>query len=598
MNYFNLVKNIQDTALKHQFVQEFFEGDVYDIMNTKDRKYPTVILTTERIDDTNGYQTITASLFCIDRLTSDGVNKLEVQSICQTILQGILLKLESTYPEMTIQTESFVPFTEKFKDLCAGMYVECSLSYPSIICDDEVFTTKEIILKSNGIYDVIGYDRAIVSVETPTQSKELSISANGSYTVLPDEGYYLDELQLDIDVTLEPSDIFQSLYLSVQTPEIPTIGYLAMGGTTDLYLYGKIEVLNTPANVLQKLKTLSRMSNISPTLRYVEFGENNLIVLTSLSATFSDCSNITYIKFNKNNLQNITNLSNTFAGCENVESISFPENSLKNVKTLYYTFASCNKLTSLIFPEGSINQVINANHFFGGCSSLTSLTFPEGALTQVTNMSGAFEGCRSLTSISFPEGSLTNVKTIRSGFDFCYSLTEVIFPNGALTQTTVIDRLFYDCRNLERVYIQPGALSNLIEMYAAFRNCFNISEVIFYDGDLTNVEEMTSAFYDCENLQRLVFPQGALTQVTSANYVFGLRNSLTNLEIYNLPDKDLDTFGFANCTALTLQSLQNILNALPVTTSSYRRCTIGTTNLNKLSAADIQIATDKGWALA
>ena len=200
MNYFNLVKNIQDTALKHQFVQEFFEGDVYDIMNTKDRKYPTVILTTERIDDTNGYQTITASLFCIDRLTSDGVNKLEVQSICQTILQGILLKLESAYPEMTIQTESFVPFTEKFKDLCAGMYVECSLSYPSMICDDEVFTTKEIILKSNGIYDVIGYDRAIVSIETPVQSKELSISANGSYTVLPDEGYTLSSANVNVSV--------------------------------------------------------------------------------------------------------------------------------------------------------------------------------------------------------------------------------------------------------------------------------------------------------------------------------------------------------------------------------------------------------------
>ena len=59
-------------------------------------------------------------------------------------------------------------------------------------------STKEIILKSNGIYDVIGYDRAIVSVEIPVQSKELSISANGSYTVLPDEGYYLDELKLMI----------------------------------------------------------------------------------------------------------------------------------------------------------------------------------------------------------------------------------------------------------------------------------------------------------------------------------------------------------------------------------------------------------------
>lgn len=242
MNYFNLVKNIQDTALKHQFVQEFFEGDVYDIMNSKDRKYPTVILTTERIDDTNGYQTITASLFCIDRLTSDGVNKLEVQSICQTILQGILLKLESDYPEMTIQTESFVPFTEKFKDLCAGMYVECSLSYPSIICDDEVFTTKEIILKSNGIYDVIGYDRAIVSVETPTQSKELNISANGSYSVLPDEGYYLDELKLDVNVTpdLDFKYITQVGISITDNTALPEVYYPMFDNALSVGIAGKV----------------------------------------------------------------------------------------------------------------------------------------------------------------------------------------------------------------------------------------------------------------------------------------------------------------------------------------------------------------------
>jgi hypothetical protein len=73
--------------------------------------------------------------------------------------------------------------------------------------------------------------------------------------------------------------------------------------------------------------------------------------------------------------------------------------------------------------------------------------------------------------------------------------------------------------------------------------------------------------------------------------------SLQDLTIYNLPNINLTNIGFEDCTRLTLQSLQNILNALPVTTSSYRRCTIGTTNLNKLSDADIQIATDKGWTL-
>lgn len=302
MNYFNLVKNIQDTALKHQFVQEFFEGDVYDIMNAKDRKYPTVILTTERIDDTNGYQTITASLFCIDRLTSDGVNKLEVQSICQTILQGILLKLESDYPEMTIQTESFVPFTEKFKDLCAGMYVECSLSYPSIICDDEVFTTKEIILKSNGIYDVIGYDRAIVSVEIPVQSKELSISANGSYSILPDEGYYLDELKLDVNVTpdLDFKYITNVKLKITDNIALPEVYYPMFNNALSVAISG----------------------NVNP----IEFKPGNLTQVEYIGLSF--CYKLTSIIFPTGALTNIKSLSSSFYYCQTLKSISFPESSL------------------------------------------------------------------------------------------------------------------------------------------------------------------------------------------------------------------------------------------------------------------------------
>lgn len=80
------------------------------------------------------------------------------------------------------------------------------------------------------------------------------------------------------------------------------------------------------------------------------------------------------------------------------------------------------------------------------------------------------------------------------------------------------------------------------------------------------------------------------------SYTFSSCHSLQDITIYNLPNINLTNTGFTDCTAITLQSLQNILNALPVTTSGYR-CTIGTTNLKKLSDADIQIATDKGWIL-
>ena len=78
--------------------------------------------------------------------------------------------------------------------------------------------------------------------------------------------------------------------------------------------------------------------------------------------------------------------------------------------------------------------------------------------------------------------------------------------------------------------------------------------------------------------------------------VFSDCYSLQDLTIYNLPNINLYNLGFDTCTSLTLSSLQNIINALPTTTSGYK-CTLGTTNLAKLSNTDIQIATDKGWTL-
>lgn len=47
-----------------------------------------------------------------------------------------------------------------------------------------------------------------------------------------------------------------------------------------------------------------------------------------------------------------------------------------------------------------------------------------------------------------------------------------------------------------------------------------------------------------------------------------------------------------------VDSLVNVLNALPVTNTSGRYISIGTTNKNKLSAAQLAIATDKGWAVS
>ena len=82
--------------------------------------------------------------------------------------------------------------------------------------------------------------------------------------------------------------------------------------------------------------------------------------------------------------------------------------------------------------------------------------------------------------------------------------------------------------------------------------------------------------------------------------IFGPNNTgLTNLEIDGLPDENItaNNWGFSYCTGLTVNSLVSILNALPQTNQN-RNITLGTTNKNKLSAAQLAIATNKGWTVS
>lgn len=211
-----------------------------------------------------------------------------------------------------------------------------------------------------------------------------------------------------------------------------------------------------------------------------------------------------------------------------------------NVSTFYIR----GNINSVSFPKGTLTYVFWLSSTFYGCSKLTSATFPEGALTNVTYMYQTFESCTSLSSVTLQEGALTQVFQMPYIFNRCSSLTSFIFPNGALTQVLV--------------------------MNGTFSNCKSLISVVFPEGALTQVTNMAATFYNCTSLQ--------------------------DLTIYSLPNINLTNICFSTCPSLTLSSLQNILNALPTTTSGYK-CTIGTTNLAKLSETDIQIATDKGWTL-
>ena len=111
-------------------------------------------------------------------------------------------------------------------------------------------------------------------------------------------------------------------------------------------------------------------------------------------------------------------------------------------------------------------------------------------------------------------------------------------------------------------------------------------------------------FYKCSGLTSLDLSNWDTSKVTSMSSMFGTSynslSKLTNLNMTNaiLPKTKLTDWGLNYCTALTVDSLVSVLNALPQLDSgtSYT-CTIGSDNLAKLSDQQKAIATNKGWTL-
>ena len=187
------------------------------------------------------------------------------------------------------------------------------------------------------------------------------------------------------------------------------------------------------------------------------------------------------------------------------------------------------------------------SEFFYNCTNLFSLDLSTWNTAGVTSMESMFSYCAHLGSINIDGWNTAGVTSMKSMFNWCGRLTSLNLRHFSVDNVTSMSNMFYRATHLESLDISTW-------------NC-------------AGVTSMDSMFWNCSGLTNL------------------------NMNGAILPKIDLSNWGLEYSTALTVNSLVSVISALPRLNGESFTCTIGSTNLAKLSDGQIYIATSKGWIL-
>ena len=233
-------------------------------------------------------------------------------------------------------------------------------------------------------------------------------------------------------------------------------------------------------------------------------------------------------------------------------------------------------------PDGEGYKTINVDVPTGGGSGkidiaatgikLGNSTFTEIPdiidFSNVTDMSGMFGGCQNITTI-------TPIDT---------------------SNVTNMGNMFKDCSKLQSIPLLNT--SNVISMSGLFYYCSSLQSIP--PIDTAKVTDVGNMFSDCISLQSL--PLLDFGNVKHSFYFFGFStlNKLTDLGGFKNMKASINSYFLDKAPNLTIESLMNVINNVYDLTAnglSGQSLKFGSTNLNKLTAEQVAVATAKGWTL-
>ena len=317
----------------------------------------------------------------------------------------------------------------------------------------------------------------------------------------------------------------------------------------------------------------------------------------------------------------ITSLSQTWRRAYSIKSLDLSSWDTSNwtVNDLHYTWEACYQL-----------EVLKTNGWD------TSKFTP-------TNLDYTWESCYKLKKLDLNHWDTSNwiVTTIYETWYYCYSLEELLIDKWDTSKwaITSFGQTWNSCYKLKKIGIENWDTSNwkVQNFSGTFTNCYMLEKFEGENWDTSNweVTSCASTFVNCFSISSLDLHWDMSNWNIEASGIGTMFSKMLNLksidfshiDISNIPNwkssgstfmfqydyllskvyfgtenlnkmhcNDYPIINFSNSNMLTRESLLNIINALENGVSS-KTLQLGTTNLNKLTAEEKAIATNKGWTL-
>lgn len=260
------------------------------------------------------------------------------------------------------------------------------------------------------------------------------------------------------------------------------------------------------------------------------------------------------------------------------------------------------------------DNITNTSSMFSGCDSLINLDLSSLDTSNVTNMGEMFDSCISLTSLNVSSFNTSNVTDMYCMFNNCYKLTSLDLSNFNTGNVEDMSYMFHECSSLTSLDLSNFDISNVFDMSYMFNSCYKLTSLNVSNFNTSNVEDMERIFTFCTSLTELNLSSFDTSKVINVSGMLYECQNLTNLQFgynlgkgYNQKSNNYDRYrlDLSRCPKLTHESLMNVINNLYDLNLTYnvanggtlytQSLALGSTNLAKLTAEEIVIATNKGW---